>query len=329
MIIILSKHADTTTDEVCKYLKQENANYLRLNDDLFNKNQKIDITIKIDSLEIDYQGNNFLIYRDENHIIWNRKFGFFQESEMFQETSDNLPQEITNYLASEYYSFIEILIGNLNATRVKWLNPPMRITKIEQLGIAKKVGLNIPNTIITNSKKQLSLFLESNPDCIVKPMQYGKTFYIDNFAYPLLTNKLEYSVLDEIGSNFFPCIVQNNILKEFEIRVFVLGQKIYGMAIFSQNDIQTQTDFRNYNVENPNRMIPYKLPTFLEKLILQFMSKSGYNTGSIDLIKSIDGEYYFLEINPSGQFGMVSINCNYNLEGKVAEYLLKYGEVNQ
>ena len=52
------------------------------------------------------------------------------------------------------------------------------------------------------------------------------------------------------------------------------------------------------------------------------MKHIGLNTGSIDMIKSVDGNYYFLEVNPSGQFGMTSFPCNYNLHEKVADYLI-------
>ena len=33
------------------------------------------------------------------------------------------------------------------------------------------------------------------------------------------------------------------------------------------------------------------------------------NTGSIDLIKTKSGDYVFLEVNPVGQFSMVSFPC--------------------
>ncbi|WP_447951552.1 hypothetical protein [Chryseobacterium koreense] len=46
-------------------------------------------------------------------------------------------------------------------------------------------------------------------------------------------------------------------------------------------------------------------------------------TCSIDMIVNKDWEYYFLEINPVGQFGMISNPCNYFLEKKLAELLLK------
>jgi hypothetical protein len=46
------------------------------------------------------------------------------------------------------------------------------------------------------------------------------------------------------------------------------------------------------------------------------------NCGSLDLIYSIDNEFVFLEVNPVGQFGMVSKPCNYNLEKILAKELL-------
>ena len=52
------------------------------------------------------------------------------------------------------------------------------------------------------------------------------------------------------------------------------------------------------------------------------MRLADLETGSLDLIYSKTGQYYFLEVNPGGQFSMVSIPCNYNLEKKVAEYLI-------
>ena len=100
------------------------------------------------------------------------------------------------------------------------------------------------------------------------------------------------------------------------------------MAIFSQNDKQTSVDFRNYNDKRPNRTIPFSLPKGIEDKIIQFCEEGGYNLGSIDLIKSTNGKYYFLEINPKGQFGMVSYPCNYYLEKKLARHLIDENEKN-
>ena len=54
------------------------------------------------------------------------------------------------------------------------------------------------------------------------------------------------------------------------------------------------------------------------------MKYVNLNTGSIDMIVTKENEYIFLEVNPVGQFGMVSQPCNYYLEKKITEYLMKY-----
>ena len=98
------------------------------------------------------------------------------------------------------------------------------------------------------------------------------------------------------------------------------------MAIFSQSDEKTKTDYRNYNRVKPNRNVPYKLPQDVEDKICLFMDASGLDTGSIDIIKSTDGRYVFLEVNPCGQFDWLSGNCNYYIEQKIAHYLMQSGQ---
>ncbi len=98
------------------------------------------------------------------------------------------------------------------------------------------------------------------------------------------------------------------------------------MGIFSQNNSKTKEDFRNYDQNLPNRNVPIKLPLDIEGKLKKLMKKLNLNSGSIDLIYTIDNKYVFLEVNPVGQFGMVSFPCNYNLEKKIAEFLIKNHE---
>jgi glutathione synthase/RimK-type ligase-like ATP-grasp enzyme len=51
------------------------------------------------------------------------------------------------------------------------------------------------------------------------------------------------------------------------------------------------------------------------------MDKLNLLTGSLDILKDKNGKYYFLEVNPIGQFGMVSKPCNYYIEEQIAEFL--------
>jgi glutathione synthase/RimK-type ligase-like ATP-grasp enzyme len=125
----------------------------------------------------------------------------------------------------------------------------------------------------------------------------------------------------KIPDLFAESLFQALIPKKYEIRSFFFQDKFYSMAIFSQNDDQTKVDFRNYNWKKPNRNVPFQLPAWLEDKLYKLMKLLGLHSGSFDLIFTPEGEYVFLEVNPVGQFGMVSIPCNYGLEKILAEYL--------
>jgi glutathione synthase/RimK-type ligase-like ATP-grasp enzyme len=118
-----------------------------------------------------------------------------------------------------------------------------------------------------------------------------------------------------------PSLIQRKIDKKYEIRVFYLMGNMYSMAIMSQNKNETEIDFRNYQNQNPNRTLSYELPDEINKKIIKLMDVLKLNSGSIDFIYNTNNEYVFLEVNPVGQYGMVSYPCNYYIEKKIANYL--------
>lgn len=84
------------------------------------------------------------------------------------------------------------------------------------------------------------------------------------------------------------------------------------MAILSQNNPKTQIDFRNYDVDLPNRVVPFRLPDSLTQKLIKLMQRINLNTGSVDGLYS-SGDYYFLEINPVGQFGMAIFTHRFSM----------------
>lgn len=71
---------------------------------------------------------------------------------------------------------------------------------------------------------------------------------------------------------------------------------------------------------NNIRMIPFKLPGDIEEKLEKVYRKFNLNYDSADLIYSND-DYYFLEINPTGQISFINNACNYNIEKNVAQIL--------
>lgn len=96
------------------------------------------------------------------------------------------------------------------------------------------------------------------------------------------------------------------------------------MAIMSQSNPKTALDFRNYDYTKPNRMVPYELDDVVEDKVLSMCKLLDLSTGSIDFIVDSNNEVIFLEINPSGQFSMVSRPCNYYIVRFIAKEFCNY-----
>ena len=88
-----------------------------------------------------------------------------------------------------------------------------------------------------------------------------------------------------INLDFFPpSFCQAYIEKKIELRIFFLGNQFFSAAIFSQSNPKTKIDFRNYDDENPNRIIPFNLPKDVSKKLLKMINSLKLTSGSIDMI---------------------------------------------
>lgn len=315
MILILSTSFDDDTNVVIEHLENMGARFVRLNDsDLFNGNTKVHYQVNSpDELTIENEFTGKVNF-SEITVVWYRKWGNFYK---YKELLDaDLSFETLQYLKTEYTEVLNLILFSLR--NKKWINHYTavgKMNKIEMLAKAETVGIQIPYTIITNQ------FEQKDKSWITKSMSDGKVITHNDKNFPVMTMKYT----DHTASDF-PGLFQEQIIKEYELRIFHLNRKNYSMAIFSQNDSQTSVDFRNYNSKKPNRFIPYQLPKDLDRKITKLMKSLNLETGSIDIIKGTDGAYYFLEVNPSGQFRMTSYRCNYNLHHEMAALLKKMAD---
>jgi ATP-GRASP peptide maturase of grasp-with-spasm system len=196
------------------------------------------------------------------------------------------------------------------------------INKLFVLEEAVNCGLDIPETIISSDKNFISGFFETNIKAVSKSISENFQHISEKEFYDGKVRKLSIEDLKGMRNDFSPSLLQKQIEKAYELRIFFLKDKFYSMAIFSQNDEKTSLDYRNYNYNKPNRMVPYKLPDKIKNKLIALMNEIELNTGSIDMIVDKKGKYIFLEVNPNGQYGLVSDNCNYYLEKEIADYLM-------
>ena len=323
---------EITTEEVIDWIYYLGHSFIRINgEDIYN-DKSINVSfldnkgIVIHKKKLNSSNNKVDISSKEFNIGWYRRwsdnFSFLSLSDY--ELNNQMYDSILRVLRTE-----EVTLKNyfLNSIHVKkWLSKPSRsnVNKLIVLDKAKSLGLRIPKSIICSGKKQLTKFIHKYENIITKALCVGLTYQDSKSTIYNFTERVNKYDLDTIPTKFPPTLFQEMISKQYEIRTFYLDGAFYSMCIFSQLDHQTSTDFRVYNNAKPNRTVPYKLPKELEDRLKALMDELDLETGSIDLIKGIDGNYYFLEVNPVGQFGMTSYPCNYYLERKVAEYLTKH-----
>ena len=225
------------------------------------------------------------------------------------------------FIAKEFATVLNTICDALYDKN--WLTSPSKsyLNKIKVLMMAQKCGLKIPKVYVTNQKSRIMKIEEE----IISKSIYDSTIasWGENNRAMMYTTKVKKNDLKKLPKMFLPSMIQNLIKKKLEIRTFYLDGECYSMAIFSQNDRMTKLDFRCYNWDKPNRTVPYRLDKETENKIRNLMQEIGLNCGSLDFIMDEDGQLYFLEVNPTGQFGMVDFPCNYNLHRKVAEKLIQ------
>jgi len=323
MVWVISREDEKTTDNVLEYIKYFDEDFMRVHkDDMINE---LEITLN------NQDGDILSLFTDDKNFVFKNKISTWYRrgdfSFIIPLSEKDLNPKLKKCIDEEWEyikSFIHHRVVDLGGFYTEQHN-----NKLKNLLIAKDVGLKIPNTIVTMSKEKLLKFFYSNKSVITKPIHNGHLKFSENnkrySSKGLLI--LTKEIIDKSEDKFTPSLFQAYVEKEYEIRIFFLEKELYPMAIFSQADEKTKYDFRNYNNERPNRNVPYKLPLDVEEKILSFIHKTNLNTGSIDMIFSIDEEYVFLEVNPSGQFGWVSTGCNYYLEKKIAKYLISNKEL--
>jgi ATP-GRASP peptide maturase of grasp-with-spasm system len=317
MILILSIDNELSTDHVIKLATFYNKTFDRINED-----RRLTAEIKIDN-----EGKQLCVISEKYYDLqsyqsyWYRRGDFHLnikhlngDSEIIKNINENNKE--CNFDIQDYIH--HFLHGNIKSINGFHDN---NINKLCELDIAQKVGLNIPHTLITSSKLSVQRFIDTHKEIIVKSIKNSLHFTINDISFSQPTLILEKKVVDSFPDYFMPIKLQKYIEKAFELRVFFLAGSFYASAIFSQNDEQTKIDFRNYNFTNPNRVVPYNLPKTIKVKLNKFMKELKLVSGSFDLVVTKAGEYFFLEVNPIGQFSQVSIPCNYYLEKQIARYL--------
>jgi glutathione synthase/RimK-type ligase-like ATP-grasp enzyme len=114
-----------------------------------------------------------------------------------------------------------------------------------------------------------------------------------------------------------PCIFQENIEKRKEYRVTVVGDEVFSASVDSQSNEMTQIDWRRKKLKFRANILPKEI----ENLCIKLLMELGISFGALDLIETTKGDFYFLEINPNGQWAWIEIDTGLKISDSIIKFL--------
>lgn len=296
MILILSKPKDYTTTIVVDSLVATNTPFFIL-DDLDSLIRFIDLTGSLhESLS-----------KVMKMWLWKHPAIELKLDPQFEILKDQHVSEfriIINYISNHPCPKLSGGIYNLN--------------KLIMLDMAKKMGLNVPYTQIQTSIHKHSFVKQ----IVTKPVSEPVHYIQQGEKFSQYTTQITTDNLSNLQTPFFPSLIQEKIDAAYELRVIFINGSFFVVLQKDHNTAKKAIDIRKHK-STAITLAEYTLPLEVSKSIELLFKELGLNFGSVDLLYNLkESKYYFLELNPSGEFMYFSKRLNLGVDKKIVEFLL-------
>jgi glutathione synthase/RimK-type ligase-like ATP-grasp enzyme len=202
----------------------------------------------------------------------------------------------------------------------QWVNHPsatyLAEHKAVQLRTAYRIGFSVPETIIANSTTYLPPTVYRDDQIVAKGLdtvllRKGST---ETFGF---THILGRESIEEDDITAAPVLFQEPILNKTDVRVTVVGREAVAVSV-TAGGLPIEGDWRTRKGEAEFALL--QLPPATARMCVEVVSELGLSFGALDLALR-DGEYYFLEINPTGEWAWLVDSAGLPLDALIAELL--------
>lgn len=307
--LIISSTIDFSTDLVCYRLLSAGKRFYRLNRDEFSKH-RIVVDLQKKDMRIEIEDKVYIAGFEEVK-------GIYFRAPVFLRTQSKKELTLNEQLErNQWSSFLRNLIVFKNAF---WINNPVDVYRAEnkmyQLCIAKECGFKIPKTMITNSSK---IQINDDNEYIIKSLDTALFYDMEKkremFTY---SNVVRGEELREYDLKQAPIFVQEFLEPKIDCRITYISENIFPVMI-KKNDRGIYGDWRFYKEQLD--YVPFKLPEDVKSSINQLMNELNLKFGGIDLAYA-NGEYYFIEVNPTGEWGWLEIRAGMDISSAIKDAL--------
>lgn len=289
-VIILSRAADEEANALGVRLAYSGVDYARLDVDRITTPGPFHFSV--DDTATTGHVDNTSIDLDYGHVILLRHF----DVDGVPIAPEDPPSR--KFLTQEWAHMLQVLARTSRAT---WVNDPDRIQSLDrltQLRLARQQGLGVPQTLVATDPYRVLNFAQRFPNGVVAK-SLG-THFVEEPSCQL--HSFMPRVLPDLDDDFLaecqhvPTIYQEYIEALQEVRVTIAGDRVLAYAYHKSAPDQPWTD--------PSAITPYdhQLPGHVKDSLFRFMEAAGLRLGQIDLLYTANGRYYFLEVNPTGDW---------------------------
>ena len=311
-ILILASKFDLACDYVVSHLRRRNASYFRVNSEDFDQ---FSITAFPDEAKVMLSAGTLEVRLEHPHLkaIYFRR-GVYPREVFTPQHSVN-DQLTRTHGAAFMRSFMVF-------DDCRWVNHPAATYKAEQkavqLATAKKLGFDVPRTVITNHAEGIKLAAQGDAVVAVKGMDtvLVRQGDVETFGY---TSLLETASAENARLASTPLIAQQALTNKLDLRVTVVGHQAFCCAV-KHGTQPIQGDWRL--AKSDAKFQRYELPHDVALKCIQLTKTLGLVFGAIDLAVQ-DGNYYFLEINPTGEWAWLVDQSNLPIDEAIAANLLE------
>jgi hypothetical protein len=298
VLIVTFSNDNPCVGVVSSEIEKNGLQPVRFDTDLFPEKLSLEVASRKGVLSSVITRNNKRINLQQLRSVWYRR------SRIGESLRGQMTQSLLSPVIQESQMIFWAGISSLPVFHLDhYMLHRVLENKLYQLTVAEKCGLKIPPNLYTNSRKAFNQFYKAQNQTVITKMFSSFAIYEDNQEQVVFTTKLEKKHLKEMGSlQVSPMSFQKNIAKKRELRITIVGNKVFTAAVDSQKMPTAQTDWRVEGEALVTQWYPYKLPVDVEKKLLRLMDVFQLNYGAIDIIETPRGEFYYLETNSGGEY---------------------------
>ena len=239
------------------------------------------------------------------------------------------------YIYSETREFEQNVFKGLELDELNvWVNRPSAVTAAElksyQLSIAQQCGLNVPDTLITADPSIARTFCDRLGTVVMKP--FSPHSWLDDTAgkkwmtFASKVTSKDISSCDDADISAAPCIYQKYISTTADIRVAIIGEELFALEM--RHEVPGKIDFRTMG-EGELSFSQCAVPISTAMQLKLLMRRLNIEIASADFILDDNGQWHFIELNPSGAFLFLEERCpNIKVLSATASFLC-YGSVRE